>query len=469
MGSSGKTLIDKVWDAHTITTGEGGDALLFVDRHLVHDGSFQAFEQLVAEQRTVRRPDCTISTVDHYVPTAGGRSGFVDKDLEQMVLSLEESSRTWNITHFGLGDQHQGIVHVIGPELGITQPGILIVCGDSHTSTHGALGAFSFGIGSSEVAHVLATQTLWQKRPKTMRVNVNGTLPIGVTSKDLALYIISKIGASGATGHAIEYTGDAIADLSMEARMTLCNMAIEAGSKTAIVPPDSKTFKYLHGRPFSPRGQAWHDAVSYWETLKSDADAPYDHSINFEATEVAPTVTWGTSPQDAVAVTGRIPNPDDEPDQKRREHIRQALAYMNLVPNAPMTEVAVDRVFIGSCTNSRVEDLEAAARVAKGRKAVVPALVVPGSQAVKRLAEAKGLDKIFLQAGFEWRDPGCSMCVAMNGLDVVPAGQRCASTSNRNFVGRQGRGARTHLMSPAMAAAAAICGHITDVRDITWN
>lgn len=460
----GTTLLDKIWAAHEIERGADGQSLLFVDRHLVHDGSRQAFEQLEEEGRSVRRPDCTFATADHYVPTRGGDEGFPDSRIREMVTSLSESARRWGIRHYGLGNPRQGIVHVIGPELGLTQPGLVLVCGDSHTSTHGALGAYAFGIGSSEVAHVLATQTLWQTKPLNMRVWVDGELAPGATAKDLVLALIARIGAAGATGHVVEYAGSAIEALSIEARMTLCNMSIEAGARAGLIAPDTKTVEYLYARSFAPQDELWTHAVAEWQRLRSDPDARFESEIAFSGAEVEPTVTWGTSPEDAVPVGGRVPDPDDELDTTRRARMRQALDYMQLAPGTAMTDIAIDRVFIGSCTNSRIEDLRAAARIVRGRHATVPAMVVPGSGAVKQAAESEGLDRVFREAGFDWREPGCSMCVAMNGVDIVAPGERCASTSNRNFPGRQGRGACTHLMSPASAAATAIRGRIADAR-----
>jgi 3-isopropylmalate/(R)-2-methylmalate dehydratase large subunit len=379
-----------------------------------------------------------------------------------MIESLEGSAATLGFTAFGLADHRQGIIHVIGPEQGITQPGLLMVCGDSHTATHGALGALAFGIGSSEVAHVLATQTLWQVKPRSMRVTVTGALPAHVTAKDLILAIIAQIGAGGGTGHVIEYAGPAIEALSIEARLTLCNMSIEAGARAGMVAPDEKTYAYLKGRPYAPQGEAWEQALAVWRALPSDPGAEFDTEVSIDAAALTPMVTWGLSPETAVPVTARIPDPEAEPDAERRAGMRHALEYMGLAPGMKMTEIALDRVFIGSCTNSRIEDLRAAAAVAQGRRAVIPAIVVPGSGLVKAQAEAEGLDKVFLDAGFEWRHAGCSMCAGMNG-DIVPPEERCASTSNRNFAGRQGRLARTHLVSPAMAAAAAIAGHFVDM------
>ena len=464
--NGGRTLIDKIWDAHAITVSESGETLLYIDRHFIHDATSQAFERLEIEARSVRHPEYTFGTVDHYAPTRGGLDGLPDPARRRMVVRLEQDSATHRITSFGLRNPSQGIVHVIGPELGITIPGFVIVCGDSHTSTHGALGAFAFGVGATEVAHVLATQTLWQRRPKAMQIVVTGDLPHGVTAKDLALYVISTIGADGATEHVIEFSGSAISSLSIEGRLTLCNMAIEAGARAGLVAPDEKTFDYVKGRPHAPKGQLWDEALTYWRTLKSDADASFDKKVTLDASSMSPLVTWGTSPEDAVEVSAVVPDPEQETDRARRERRVRALEYMGLKPGMAITAIPIDRVFIGSCTNSRLEDLRAAAQVLDRRRVVVPTMIVPGSRTVKAAAEAEGLGRVFESAGAEWRDPGCSMCVAMNGVDVVMPGERCASTSNRNFVGRQGPGARTHLMSPSMAAAAAVTGRITDFRSL---
>jgi len=462
----GKTLFQKIWERHVVVEREDGQALLYVDRHLAHDGSFNAFRRLRAQGRTVRRPRQTFATPDHYVPTDSGDIAAVkDPKAREIIEAIDVNAAEFGVHLFPWGDRRQGIAHVVGPEQGITLPGLTMVCGDSHTSTHGALGCIAFGIGASEVAHVLATQTLWQRRPKTMRVTVDGALGPGVTGKDVILAIIREIGAAGGTGHAIEYAGDAIRGLSMEGRLTLCNMTIEAGSRVGMVAPDDTTFAYVEGRPFAPAGAKWQRALDFWRTLPSDADAAFDTEARLDGDAIAPMVTWGNSPQDAVAIDGAVPDPDAEPDPDRRRAMREALEYMGLVPGTPMREVAVDKVFIGACTNARIEDLRAAAAVARGRRARVRALVVPGSGLVKEQAEREGLDKVFLDAGFEWRLPGCSMCVAMNG-DIVGPGERSASTSNRNFRGRQGPGSRTHLVSPAMAAAAAVTGRFTDVREL---
>jgi 3-isopropylmalate/(R)-2-methylmalate dehydratase large subunit len=459
-----RTLYAKIWDAHAVAQGPGGRTLLYIDRHLLHDGSFHAFEALRGAGRAVRRPDAAFATPDHYIPTVG-REHITHPELRDKVETLEANARQTRITLFGVNDVRQGIVHVIGPEQGITQPGITLVCGDSHTSTHGAMGALAFGIGASEVAHVLATQTLWQARAKTLRITVDGALPAGVFSKDLILALIAKIGAFGGTGHTLEFAGPAIRALSMEARMTVCNMSIEAGARSGLVAPDDTTFEYLAGRPHSPRGADWERALVRWRGLPSDPDAAYDREVALDATALEPMATWGTSPEHGVGVGGVVPDPAAQDDPARRGSMEKALRYMDLRPGQPIEGLAIDRVFIGSCTNSRLEDLRIAAAVVRGRKAAIPAMVSPGSGLVKRAAEAEGLDRIFREAGFEWRDPGCSMCVGMNG-DLVDAGQRCASTSNRNFEGRQGKGARTHLMSPAMAAAAALTGRISDVRKL---
>jgi len=456
------TLFDKIWEAHAVSRREDGATLLYVDRHIVHDATAQAFAMLEAEGLSLRRPELTLATADHYVPTRGAVAARAPEQ-ERMVAALAANAARHGITAYGYGDRRQGIVHVIGPELGFTLPGSLLICADSHTATHGALGALAFGVGQSEVMHVLATQTLWQSRPKRMRIRVEGRLGRGVVAKDLILAIIARIGAGGGTGHVIEYDGPAVRALSMEGRMTLCNMSIEAGARAGMVAPDDTTFDWLHGRPFAPQGAEWEAALAQWRTLASDEEARFDREVTLDGGAVVPLVTWGTSPQDALPVTERVPDPESSADPQRRLEMRRALDYMGLTPGTPLSEIAVDRVFIGSCTNGRLEDLRAAAAIARGRRARVPAFVVPGSAGVKAAAEAEGLDRIFREAGFDWGDPGCSMCVAMNG-DAVPPGERCASTSNRNFAGRQGRGARTHLVSPAMAAAAAVEGRLTDVR-----
>ncbi|MCP5155288.1 MAG: 3-isopropylmalate dehydratase large subunit [Ectothiorhodospiraceae bacterium] len=459
-----RTLFEKIWDRHLVVEREDGQSLLYIDRHLCHDGSFNAFGQLRAAGRTVRRPDRTWATPDHYVPTdTRCVDAVADPRAREIIRAIDTNAADFGVQLFPLGDVRQGIVHVVGPEQGITLPGLTMVCGDSHTSTHGALGCIAFGIGASEVAHVLATQTLWQRRPRTMRITVDGRLGPGVTGKDLILAIIRAIGADGGTGHAIEYAGSAVRGLSMEGRLTLCNMTIEAGGRMGMVAPDETTFRYVEGRPLAPTGARWERALADWQTLPSDAGAHFDREVTLDGDAVAPMVTWGNSPQDAVAVTERVPDPEAESDPERRAAIAAALDYMALAPGCAITDVAVDRVFIGACTNARIEDLRAAAAVARGRRAVVPTLVVPGSGLVRAQAEAEGLDAVFRDAGFEWRLPGCSMCVGMNG-DLLAPGERSASTSNRNFRGRQGQGSRTHLVSPAMAAAAAVSGHFVDVR-----
>ena len=455
------TMFEKIWARHVVAEGPGGQTLLYIDRHLLHEGSTSAFQRLARSGRRVRRPDLSYATADHYVLTSPGAPA-PDAEIRGMVESLRAHSAEQGIVHFGQGDVRRGIVHVIGPEQGLTLPGMLLVCGDSHTATHGALGALAFGIGSSEVEHVLATQTLWQRKPKSMRVTIDGRLGAGVAAKDVILAIIATIGAGGGVGHAIEYAGSAIAAMSLDERMTVCNMSIEAGARSGMVAPDAATFDYVRGRPFAPRGALWDRALAEWTGLPTDAGAVFDREVALPAADISPMVTWGTSPQDAAPITGRVPDPS-QLDGARRESLGRALAYMGLTAGTPLTEVTVDRVFIGSCTNSRLEDLRAAARVAKGRRAVVPAWIVPGSGLIRQAAEAEGLDRIFTEAGFEWREAGCSMCVGING-ETARAGERVASTSNRNFEGRQGPGARTHLMSPAMAAAAAVTGRLTDVR-----
>ncbi|MGI9421625.1 MAG: 3-isopropylmalate dehydratase large subunit [Hyphomicrobiaceae bacterium] len=459
-----QTLFSKIWDAHVIHQRETGDALLYVDRHLIHDLHFRAFAALKERGLHIREPDKLFGVPDHSLPTTAKVLGDIPEgEMREAVQVLEQSSTELDFTHFGMTDDRHGIVHVVGPEQGITLPGLLLVCGDSHTSTHGALGCISLGIGATEVQHVLATQTLWQRKPKTMRISVNGQLGFGVNSKDIILAIIQKIGTAGATGHAVEYAGSAIESLSIEARMTICNMTIEAGSRSGLIAPDDTTISYCHNRPYAPKGGAWDEAVAYWSTLHSDEDAEFDREISLDAGSIAPMVTWGNSPQWALPVTDRVPDPKLESDLVRRKEMAAALDYMDLVPGMALAEIKVDTVFIGSCTNSRIEDLRSAAGVAKGRRAQVRTLVVPGSGIVKRQAESEGLDKIFTDAGMEWREPGCSMCLALNGDSLAP-GERAASTSNRNFRGRQGPGSRTHLVSPAMAAAAAVTGHLTDVR-----
>ena len=462
-----RTLFEKVWDAHLVAAPDGQSPLLYIDLHLVHEvTSPQAFDGLRAQGRRVRQPLRTVATVDHNVPTTPRGLPIADPIAAKQIEALQKNCREFGVPLFDIDSPEQGIVHVIGPELGITQPGMTIVCGDSHTSTHGAFGSLAFGIGTSEVEHVLATQCLPQKKPKTMQVKVRGKLPEGVTAKDLALGIIGRIGTDGATGHVIEYTGEAVRGLSMEGRMTLCNMSIEAGARAGMIAPDQTTFAYVQGRRFAPQRNDWEDAVAAWRTLATDAAAKYDRVVEIDAASLAPFVTWGTNPGMVVAVTARVPALDSFLQENDRRAAEQALAYMDLRPGTPVEQIAIDRVFIGSCTNSRIEDLRAAARVAKGHHVnpKVRAMVVPGSQAIKHAAEQEGLHRIFLEAGFEWRESGCSMCLGMNP-DILLPGERCASTSNRNFEGRQGRGGRTHLVSPMMAAAAAIEGHFTDIRD----
>jgi 3-isopropylmalate/(R)-2-methylmalate dehydratase large subunit len=461
-----RTLFDKIWDRHKVVERDDGQTLLYIDRHFIHDGSRRAFEMLAEKGLKLRRPDRTFGTPDHYVPTSTRDiAAITDPEARAMVDSIERNAVEHGVKVFGIRDPRQGIIHVVGPEQGLTQPGLTIVCGDSHTSTHGALAALAFGIGASEVGHVMATQTLWQRRPRTMRVTVDGRLAPGVFAKDIILAIIAKIGAAGATGHVIEYAGSAIRALSIEGRLTVCNMSIEAGARAGMIAPDETTFAYLEGRPFAPEGAAWDEALAFWRALPTDPGAKFDREVEIAAADVAPMATWGTSPEHAAPITGKIPDPDRAPDAERRAGWQSALAYMDLKPGTPIDQIAIDRVFIGSCTNSRIEDLRTAAKVVTGRKTKIPSWVVPGSGLVKAQAEAEGIDKIFNAAGFEWREAGCSMCVGMNG-DLVAPGQRCASSSNRNFAGRQGRGARTHLVSPAMAAAAAVTGRLTDVRPL---
>ncbi|MCH9852243.1 MAG: 3-isopropylmalate dehydratase large subunit [Alphaproteobacteria bacterium] len=464
-----QTLFDKIWQNHLIHTQTDGTAILYIDRHLVHEvTSPQAFEGLRKSGRKLRRPEATLAVADHNVPTSKGRgNGIEDEASRIQVETLEKNCRDFNVEYFDMSDIRQGIVHIIGPEQGFTLPGMTIVCGDSHTSTHGAFGALAFGIGTSEVEHVLATQSLRQSRAKNMKVEVSGTLPIGVTAKDIVLAIIGKIGTAGGNGHVIEYCGDAITALSMEGRMTVCNMTIEAGARAGLIAPDDTTFAYLKDKKLAPKGADWDKAVAYWQTLPSDADAHYDKEITLDAADIAPIVSWGTSPENVVPITGKVPSLDMFETEHQRNAIKRALDYMGLQEGMKMQDITIDRVFIGSCTNGRIEDLREAAKIAKGKKVAttVSAMVVPGSGLVKQQAEQEGLDKIFIDAGFDWREPGCSMCLAMNA-DKLEAGERCASTSNRNFEGRQGRGGRTHLMSPAMAASAAITGHLTDVREV---
>jgi 3-isopropylmalate/(R)-2-methylmalate dehydratase large subunit len=449
--SAPRSLLDKLWEGHEILRRADGTSLLWVDRHLVHEGSHHAFAKLAAREMPVAAPELTFAVVDHYAPT---RAGEVSKDIRRMIRTLGENARAHGLRLFDLKDPGQGIVHVIGPEQGLTLPGLTINCGDSHTSTHGAFGALAFGVGATEVAHILATQTIWQRRPKAMRMLFEGSLGPGVTAKDMALHWIARLGTGGAQGHAIEYAGSAVEALSMEGRLTLCNLSIEGGARFGMVAPDETTFAYLEGRPNAPKGADWEKAVADWRALRSDPGAPFERGAHFAAEEIAPTVTWGTSPEEALPITGKVP-----------EAARETLDYMALTPGTPLDQIAVDQVFIGSCTNGRIEDLRLAAKVLAGRRARVPGLVSPGSTQVKKQAEEEGLARIFTEAGLEWAGAGCSMCVGMNG-DLVESGKRCASSTNRNFKGRQGRGARTHLMSPAMVAAAAVEGRLADVRPL---
>ncbi|MBV9548684.1 MAG: 3-isopropylmalate dehydratase large subunit [Alphaproteobacteria bacterium] len=463
----GKTLYDKIWDAHLVASPPGEAPILYIDRHLIHEvTSPQAFEGLRNSGRKVRRPELTLAVADHNVPTKDRDQGIVEPESRLQVETLEKNTRDFGVEYFAMDDIRQGIVHIVGPEQGWTLPGTTIVCGDSHTATHGAFGALAFGIGTSEVEHVLATQTLRAAPSKNMRITVNGKLPDGVTAKDIALAIIAKIGTAGGTGYVVEYAGEAIRGLSMEGRMTLCNLTIEGGARAGLIAVDDTTINYIKGRPRAPKGAAFENAVHYWKTLHSDADAKFDAEVTLDARDIVPMVTWGTSPEQALPITASVPDPAGMEDHQRAAAER-ALDYMGISAGMKLTDIKVDHVFIGSCTNGRIEDLRAAAEVAKGRKvaAGVNAIVVPGSGLVKHQAEEEGLDKVFTEAGFEWRDPGCSMCLAMNADRLAP-GERCASTSNRNFEGRQGRGGRTHLVSPAMAVAAAVTGHLTDVRTL---
>ncbi|HET9086456.1 MAG TPA: 3-isopropylmalate dehydratase large subunit [Acidobacteriaceae bacterium] len=467
MANNKKTLFEKIWDAHVVAAPQDEPSLVYIDLHLVHEvTSPQAFEGLRMAGRQVRRADRTLATIDHNVPTLAKDRLFIQDDIAaKQIDTLRRNCKDFGVQLYDIDSPQQGIVHIIGPELGFTKPGMTIVCGDSHTSTHGAFGALAFGIGTSEVEHVLATQCLPQSKPKTFRILIEGDLPVAVTAKDIALGIIGRIGTDGATGFVLEYAGSAIRSLSMEGRMTLCNMSIESGARAGMIAPDETTFAYLKGRPESPEGDAWDEAVAHWSTLPTDPGAEFDRELVISAEDLTPYVTWGTHPGMVVSVTGSVPDPEAAPSDSERRAYRRALEYMALTPGMKMESVPIDRVFIGSCTNARIEDLRAAAKVVSGHKVhtKVRAMVVPGSQRVKSEAESEGLDQIFRAAGFEWREPGCSMCLAMNP-DVLEPGERCASTSNRNFEGRQGRGGRTHLVSPAMAAAAAIAGHFTDVR-----
>jgi 3-isopropylmalate/(R)-2-methylmalate dehydratase large subunit len=450
-----RTLFDKVWQNHVVASQSDGQQLLFIDRHLVHEGSFHGFNKLKDKKAKVSRPDLTFGVVDHYAPTRVRELDRTDPAIAGMITQLEENCRANDVRIYGLNDPRQGI----------TLPGATIVCGDSHTSTHGAFGAIAFGIGASEVAHVLMTQTLWQKKPKTMRVRFDGKLGLGISAKDMALSMIATIGADGGQGHAIEYAGEAVSGLSMEGRLTLCNLSIESGARCGLISPDMATVDFLRSRPLAPQGALFEQAMEAWLALASDGDAEFAREVVIDCREIAPIVTWGISPEDALPINATVPLPDSMSDESRSAHIREAIDYMGLRPGMRLNEIPVDRVFIGSCTNSRIEDLRAAAAVLNGRKATVPGLVSPGSSVVKKRAEEEGLDRIFVEAGLEWVDSGCSMCVGMNG-DLVPPGERCASTTNRNFKGRQGPKARTHLMSPAMVAAAAVTGRLTDVRDL---
>jgi len=461
-----QTLYDKIWNEHIVHQQDDGTTLLYVDRHLIHEvTSPQAFESLRLSKRKVRKPNLTLAVADHNVPTSNRSKGIDDQESKIQIEILEKNCKEFGVQLFDMKDKRQGIVHIIGPEQGFTQPGTVIVCGDSHTATHGAFGALAFGVGTSEVEHVLATQTLIQKKSKNLKVKVTGTLPTGVTSKDVILQIIGKIGTAGGTGMVIEYSGNVIDNLNMEQRMTICNMSIEAGARAGLIAPDEKTIQYLKNKPMSPKKINWDKAVEYWSKLKSDSEAKFDHEVEIKGDDISPMVTWGTSPQDVVPVTGSIPDPEKEKDEAKKASMNRSLSYMGLKPNTKITDIKVNRIFIGSCTNGRIGDLRDAAKILKGKKIAqhVNAMVVPGSGLVKLQAEEEGLDKIFRESGFDWREPGCSMCLAMNDDKLNPK-ERCASTSNRNFEGRQGRGGRTHLVSPAMAAAAAIDGYLTDVR-----
>jgi 3-isopropylmalate/(R)-2-methylmalate dehydratase large subunit len=462
-----RTLFDKIWDNHVVHKQDDGTCVIYIDRHLVHEvTSPQAFEGLRMTGRKVRRPDATIAVADHNVPTTDRSKGITDPESRIQVETLEKNAKDFGVPYYGMDDIRQGIVHIIGPEQGLTQPGMTIVCGDSHTATHGAFGSLAFGIGTSEVEHVLATQTLVQRPAKNMRITVDGKVGPGVTPKDVILAIIGKIGTAGGTGHVVEFAGSVIRDMSMEGRMTVCNMTIEGGARAGLVAPDEKTFEYVKGRPQAPKGAAWEAALAYWKTLPSDPGAKYDTEVFLDAKDIQPMVTWGTSPEDVLPIGAVVPNPADVADEGKRAAVSRSLEYMGLKPGTKLAEVKIDKVFIGSCTNGRIEDLRAVVEIARGRKvaAHVQAMVVPGSGLVKEQAEREGLDKILIEAGFEWREPGCSMCLAMNA-DKLEPGERCASTSNRNFEGRQGRGGRTHLVSPGMAAAAAVAGRLADVRE----
>jgi len=465
-----RTMLDKIWAEHTIVSQPGGEDLLYVDLNLVHEGgTFMAFDAMRAEGRRLRKPKLTLAVTDHYLPSLNRSSGVAaipNPAIRNVVEWLAENTREFGIEHIGPDDPRQGITHVIAPELGLTQPGLLITCPDSHTATQGALGALAMPIGhSNQLRHVFSTQTLWQRKPRQMRITIDGAPGLHVTAKDIVLAIISRIGIGGASGHAVEYCGATIGGMSIEARLTICNMSIEAGARIGMIAPDDTTYAYMHGRQYMPQGADWDRALQYWRTLPSDDSAHYDRELALDAASLAPMVSWGTSPEDSLPITERVPDPAAVADPERRGRIERALKYMQLAPGTPLSSIAVNRVFIGSCTNARIEDLRVAAQVVKGRRVAVPSMVVPGSTAVKKQAEAEGLDRVFLSAGFEWRDSSCSMCGGSNG-DLLGRGQRSASTTNRNFEGRQGPGAMTHIMSPAMAAAAAVTGHLTDVRTL---
>ena len=468
------TLFDKIWTPHVVTD-RGDESLLYVDRVLLQENSFHAFDKIRREGRTVRNPDQAFGFSDHYVPTRNrelGVDGIRDPEIRNMVELITSDTATYGIKLFGLGHDYQGILHVVGPEFGITQPGLVIAGADSHTSTHGALGAYAFGIGSSEVAHVLATQTLWRSKPKTLCVTISGERKAGVSSKDLILFLIRTIGSGGAVGYAVEYSGDTIDELSVEARMTVCNMSIEAGARAGLIAPDQKVFNYMRGKPMAPKGPQWEQALAYWQTLKTEPGSVFDREVQIEASEIAPQVTWGTNPEMVADVTGSVPDPNAEKDPERKSRMTRALEYMGLHANQAIQSISLDRVFIGSCTNSRIEDLRIVAQVMKGQTCRIPTMIVPGSEQVKRAAESEGLHEIFQLAGAEWLAPGCSMCVGING-DMLVSGERAASTSNRNFEGRQGQGGRTHLVSPAMAAAASITGQFENISSYaearSWN
>ena len=463
---SPKTLFDKIWSHHLVNSQDDGTCLIYIDRHLVHEvTSPQAFEGLRNNNRKVHRPESTFAVADHNVPTSDRSKGIDNEESRIQVETLENNCKEFGVTLFPLLDKRQGIVHIVGPEQGITQPGMTIVCGDSHTATHGAFGALAFGIGTSEVEHVLASQTLIQQPAKNMKISLNGNLKSGVTAKDIILHIIGVIGTAGGTGYVIEYTGEAIQSLSMEGRMTICNMSIEAGARAGLIAPDEKTFNYIKGRPYAPKGEDWDKALAFWKSLPSDENASYDKEININAEDITPQITWGTSPQDVAPINGKVPNPEIIKDSNRRKAVERSLEYMGLEPNQEIEKIKIDKVFIGSCTNGRIEDLREVARVVEGKKVSVESMIVPGSGLVKEQAEVEGLDKIFIEAGFDWREPGCSMCLAMNPDQLRPK-ERCASTSNRNFEGRQGREGRTHLVSPAVAAASAIKGTFAQESDL---